>query len=130
MASGQYKVLFSVTRPAARDLSSYQYCAAYIDSDGNIDYCDVSNNEDVLGILENKPAAAGEEAQVAVLGTCLFKTGGAISINDLLQSNSSYVAAAVTADKARYFAQALEAATASGDYIEVLLMGGTRFIGA
>jgi hypothetical protein len=131
MATGQQKVLASITRPAKRDLSSYQYHAVTLDTDGLIDYCDTSAGTKPLGILQNKPTAANAEAEVAILGTSLMVVNAASDISQmaLLGSGNDYHGVEVSADNAVYFAQALEDATEDGDIIEVLLLG-QRFVSA
>jgi len=119
-----------ITREAARDLSSYQYCSMKIDSNGRFDYGDSSNGDDVVGILQNKPDALGAEAEVATEGTSIFKATATVSIGDKVGSDSNYRAAAVTADKAIYIGIALEAAAVTGDLIEVKLLGGVHTISA
>ncbi len=133
MASGQSKVVASFTGPAKRDLSAYQYCAMTLDTDGNIDYADSTVPTQVLGILQNKPNVAGAEAEVAILGTSLLVMGATAAVTQMDKLGSevgSYRGVKVTADKALYFAFALEDATTDGDIIEVLLIGGTASISA
>jgi hypothetical protein len=113
-----------ITREAKRDLSDYQYCAMKIDTDGYIDYADTSNGDIAIGVLQNAPDTAGEEAEVATEGTSLFKaTESGITEGSLLGSDSNYRAAAVTADNAPYFAIAMEDPSADGDLIEAKLVG-------
>jgi hypothetical protein len=114
-----------ITREAARDLSSYQYHAMTVDSNGRIDYADSSAATNVIGILQNAPTALGAEAEVATEGTSLFRvTGsGTVTIMCKLGSDGSYHGAKVTADKAIYFAEAMEASSTDDDLIEVKLLG-------
>jgi len=125
MAKGQSNVIATFTGPAKRDLSSYQYHAVCIDTDGNIDYCDTSAGTMPLGILQNAPSVAGQEAEVAILGTSLMVVNATtdISQGDLLGSGNDYRGVKVTADNAKYLAMALDDATEDGDIIEVLLTG-------
>ena len=123
MAGDQHKPGGLITRGAARDLSDYQYHAMQQDSDGNIDYADTSSGDTPLGILTNDPDEIGSEAEVATAGTCKFKMSEACSIGDLLGSDGNYRGKVVTADKAMYFAVAMEEATAAGDLIEAKLVG-------
>lgn len=116
-----------ITRGAARDLSSYQFHAMKLDTSALVDYVNSASAGVPVGVLQNAPAAAGAEAEVATEGTSLLFVDGAsvnIAIGDLLGSNSNYHGAKVTADKAVYFAQAMEASTADADLIEVKLLGG------
>jgi len=119
-----------ITREAARDLSSYQYCAMAIDANGRFDYGDSSNGDDVIGVLQNAPDALGAEAEVATEGTTIMKATGAIAIGDKVGSDGNYRAAKVTADKAIYIGIALEASAANNDLIEVKLLGGVHTISA
>jgi hypothetical protein len=115
-----------ITREAKRDLSSYQYHAMKIDTDQYIDYVDTSSAGPVNGILQNKPDAALKEAEIATEGTSLMVVDGNspnISEGTKLGSNSAYHGVAVSADKAIYFAIAMEPSTADGDIIEVKLVG-------
>ncbi len=132
MASGQSNVIATYTGPAKRDLSSYQYHAVCIDTDGYIDYCDTSAGTKPLGILQNKPSAANAEAEVAILGTSLMVVNATSDISQgaLLGSGNDFHGVEVSADNAVYLAMALEDATEDGDIIEVLLMGGPRYISA
>ena len=133
MSSGQSKVLQSLTRPSARDLSSYQYHAMKIDTSDQIDYVDTSSAGTCIGILQNKPDTAGEEGEIAIAGTSLLivtATSTNIAVGDKLGSDASYHGAKVSTDTSKYFAIALEASTADGDLIEVLLCPGNHTISA
>ena len=127
MAGDQSNPSGLITRPAARDLSDYQYHAMKIDSNGDIDYADTSNSDVAIGILQNAPDEAGAEAEVATEGTSKYVVTGSdtIAAGDKLGSDSSYHGKKVTASKAVYFALAMEAATADGDIIEAKLVGHT-----
>lgn len=132
MATGQSRPTNLITAPAKRDLSAYQYHAVTLDTDGNIDYCDTSAGTIPIGVLQNKPSAAGQEAEVAIVGsTSLMEVNATtdISQGDRLGSGNDYKGVKVTADKAMYFAQAMEDATADGDIIEVLILG-TSYLAA
>jgi hypothetical protein len=96
-----------------------------VDTNGRIDYADSSAATNVVGILQNAPDALGKEAEVATEGTSLMRvTGsGTVTIMCKLGSDSDYHGAKVTADKAIYFAEALEASSSDDDLIEVKLLG-------
>jgi len=125
MATGQTGEGFKYTGPAKRDLSSYQYHTVTLDTDGNIDYCDTSAATMPLGILQNKPSAANQEAEVVFQGRSLMvvNAGTDISQMDKLGSGNDYHGVKVTADDALYFAIALEDATEDGDIIDVMVVG-------
>ena len=56
-----------ITMLAARDLSSYQYCFMKVSADNTVDYA-TAGTDKILGILQNKPAAAGDSARIRVFG--------------------------------------------------------------
>lgn len=122
-----------ITREAATDLSSYQYHAMNLNTtDGQVELGDSSASDAILGILQNKPEAEGEEAELATEGTSLLVVDGSstpLTIGCFVGSDSSGHGVKVTADKALYFAIALEASSASGDLIEVKLVGLTHIAG-
>jgi hypothetical protein len=66
-----------ITRPAAADLSSYQYRAVKIDSSGNVALA--GEGDIAVGILQNKPAAAGRGAVVCVGGVSKMRGGASVS---------------------------------------------------
>lgn len=73
-----------------------------------------------LGV-SRQDAVANDKATVEVLGTSAVETGGAISVNDTLKSDS--VGRAITwSSSGAKIGLALEAATAAGQTIEVLLI--------
>ena len=120
-----------ITREASADLSSYQYHAMNLNTtDGQAELCDTSAADSFGGILQNKPDAEGEEAELATEGTSLLVTDGTLTIGCYVGSDSSGHGTKVTADKAIYFGIALEATSSSGDIAEVKLLGGNQFIGA
>ncbi|MFA6358836.1 MAG: hypothetical protein WCY09_09300 [Candidatus Omnitrophota bacterium] len=129
MATGQSKVLAEISRPTARDLSTYQYYAGCINSDGDVDYADSSAGTEAIGPITNKPDdATGAEASLAIAGTALLivdgtANGGITAGASYIGSNSAYKGVNVTADNAYYFALALESSSAANDIIEVLLCG-------
>lgn len=126
MAGAQMNPGGVITREAARDLEDYQYHAMQITSGEEMDYANTAGGDSVLGILQNKPDAAGKAADVATEGTSLLRVDGNsvnIAPGDKLGSNSSYHGVKVTADKAVYFCIALEPSAADNDLIEVKLVG-------
>lgn len=126
MAGVQSKPEARLSRQAARDLSSYQFHAAAINSSQEFDYGNSAAGAVVLGVLQNAPDAQGQVAEIATAGTSLLRVDGAsvnIAPGDRLGSNSNYHGVKVTVDKNLFFAIALEPATADDDLIEVMLLG-------
>lgn len=132
MATGQSGIKNPWTGKAKRDLSSYQHHQVTLLTDGYVDYCDTSAGTIPLGILQNKPAAAEAEAEVALPGSVSLMVVNAttdISQMDKLGSGNDYHGLKVTANNALFGAIALEDATEDGDIIEVLIVGPS-YIGA
>jgi len=106
------------TFKAAADLSSYQYHFVYLTADQTVNVAGA--NAKTVGILQNKPSAAGEAAVVAMPGgTSKLIAGEAIAVTKMVTAKSD--GHGEVADAAGEFvgAMALEAATAANDIIEV-----------
>jgi hypothetical protein len=73
----------------------------------------------VLGIA-SRSAANGEYVDVAVKGTAVIEAGGVVAVGALVYTDASGRGVAVGANNA--IARALQAASAAGDFIEILLM--------
>ncbi len=125
MATGQTGEGFKYTGKANGDLSSYQYHAVTLDTDGLINICDTSAGTIPFGILQNKPTAANEEAEVVYSGRSLMVVNATSDISQMakLGSGNDYHGVEVSADDALFFAVALEDATEDGDIIDVIVVG-------
>src|SRR5512146_3526347 len=60
-----------ITVPAGSDLSSYQYRFMKLDTSGYATPCSAKTDV-VVGILQNKPAAAGRGARIRISGISLM----------------------------------------------------------
>jgi hypothetical protein len=111
-----------LTFEASADLSTYQYRFVKTDANGQIELC--GDGEAADGILQNKPAAAGRAAQVALPG-CISKvvSGAVVAKNALVASDAN--GRAVTAVSGDYIlGKALEAAGAADVKIAILFQKG------
>jgi len=117
------------TFKAARDLSSYQYCPVYISAANTVDYSGAEGK--VNGILQNKPSAAGNAAEVITASGVRSKlkvnaaTPGAISAGDPLEADASHMGIKLTINgdgttETYLIGWADEAATEASAYITVL----------
>ena len=114
--------LFSL--PASADISALQFCAVAIDTSAELEAADgVSSAMIPVGLLQNKPTAQGKAGAVQTGGKSKAKAKAAFSVGADLTSvaTSGRLQAAVTTDMV--VAIALEAATADGDIVEVLIVG-------
>lgn len=117
-----------ITLEAAGDLSTHQFkfvIGAVAVAGGQQARVNVTgSNNRVIGILQNKPNAAGLGAVVRVSGRSKLVVDGsgtAIAVGSPLKSSSGVGIVAGT-DKDKVGAIALEASTANGDIIDSLIM--------
>ena len=113
------KALQLVSFPAAADLSGKQYHIVDMESDGEVTFTTAATDNPV-GILQNKPAAAGRAASVAIGGITKIvvgsgSTGGGFAIGARLVSDGAGRAVEFdSTTKTHYIlGRALEAATTS-----------------
>jgi hypothetical protein len=123
------------TLEASADLSANRYQFVTVNSSGQVAVA--AAGDPAIGVLQNKPAAAGRSATVRVLGVSKVKAGAALTKGDQVASNAS--GKAVTATKAtvntsdtgvasdpviasNVLGIALESAAAADEVISVLLL--------
>jgi hypothetical protein len=105
---------------AGGDLSAKQYHFVKISAAQTVVAC-TGTTDKAIGILQNDPDAAGEEAVVAILGTSKLVAGGIVAFGANIGPKADGRAqTAVATQFAR--AHAVEASLADGDVIEVLLL--------
>lgn len=93
---------------AAADLSGKQYLGVIASADDTVQV-PAADNDNIVGVLENKPAAAGRGARVGV-GFVKFRAGGAIAYNvPITCVASGYFTEATSGD--RIVGQCLRAVT-------------------
>lgn len=112
---------------ASGDLSSAQYRFVKMSATAKqVSQCSV-DGEAVVGVLLNKPSAAGRAAQVAALGTIPVEAGEAITAGDYIKTDSSGRAAkaeqtSTGADVGDFVVgTAIESASAAGDLVTVFV---------
>ena len=122
------KALQLVSFPAAADLSGKQYHIVDMESDGEVTFTTAATDVPV-GVLQNKPAAAGRAASVAIGGITKVEvgstsTGGGFAIGTRLVSDGAgRVVEFVKTNKTYYvLGRALEAATTSTAGYSVISM--------
>lgn len=121
MAGGaQGNAVLDLTYAAAADLSSYQYHFVYISADNTVNVAGA--NAKTLGILQNKPDAAGKAAVVRIIGTSKLVAGEAMASGKYVTCKSDGHGEIADAASEHVGAYVLgEDSTAAGDIIEVLL---------
>lgn len=111
--------VLDITFKAAADLSDYQYHFVYLSAANTVNVA--GSNAKTIGILQNKPDAAGESAVVRVVGTSQMVAGEVISRGKYITSKSDGHGEIADAAGEHVGAYTLEASTAAGDIIEVLV---------
>lgn len=110
---------------AAANLSSKQYYAVEVTAADTVNVCNAATDV-VIGVLQNKPEAAGHAARVRVFGKTQAITDGSsvnIAAGDWLGTNATgKLVKKATADYG-VCAIANGASTADGTIIEVYLLG-------
>lgn len=104
---------------AAADLSTKLFTGVKLDSNGQVVSCG-ANDGDFVGVLRNKPAAAGQAASVMVEGVSKAVAGGSISINTKVTTKSDGTFVAATSGQ-RVVGRA-ETAAASGELFSLRIM--------
>lgn len=108
---------------AAADLSDYQYCFVKFSADNTVNVCGAS--QDMVGILQNKPDAAGKPASVVLLGVSQLRVDGNAGTitrgTSYLESDAAGEGVVTTTDTDPIGALALESSTAANDQITVLV---------
>jgi hypothetical protein len=115
---------------AAADLSAYQYRVVRLTTTANqvnvASHALAASPLAAIGILQNKPAAAGRAATVAYSGQSKAVAGAAVTLGQMVSHDGSgYVIDAVSG--ANIIGRALEAAGAAGEIIKVQLQAPVRW---
>lgn len=110
------KILQQITEPASGNLSTYQFRCVNLASDGQVQLA--TSGAQVVGVLQNKPAAENRASKVAVYGVTKVEaqaaSGEAITVGAaLICSTIGKAIAASTGGTAYVWGRALEA-NASG----------------
>lgn len=107
-----------ITLEASADLSTHQHKFVVVDASGQAALAGA--NVDVVGVLQNKPAAAGRAAEIMVSGISKVIAGAAVTQGSRVRSDASGLAIDAAATfKAVGFA--LDAAAGANEVIRVLL---------
>jgi hypothetical protein len=114
-----------VSFKAESNLSAKQYHGVRLTAANTAGTSSIAGTDRILGVLVNKPSAAGVPADVQIDGVAKVITSIAVSAGDLLICGTDAKFAKIAAaDLANSFiaAQALEASTADGDIISARLL--------
>ena len=85
----------SATFTAAADLSTFQHCFVKITADNTVNAC--TGAADLpIGVLLNKPSAAGQAAHVMMAGVTKLKCAGVINVGTTLAAETAATARATS----------------------------------
>lgn len=121
MATSENLHVISVAVDA--DYSAGQFTIMTLQTDGQALQA-TTNSSPLIGILQNKPAAAGRAGEIAIGGVSKCVASAAISVLAQLTATTGGKAVTTTTDHHFTIGIALTAATADGDIIDVLIMPG------
>jgi hypothetical protein len=117
--------LNKVTMEAGSDLSAAQYKFVSMASDTQVDVVGTKGAV-AIGVLLDKPAAAGRAASVAIGGVCKVAAGAAVAAGAEVISDATGRAIATDAADQYILGTAIEAAAAAGNVIAVRLKNYMR----
>lgn len=89
------EIISTITLEAGADLSAKQFTFVKANSSGQA-VAAAAAGEPVVGVLQNKPSAAGRDASIAVGGVCKVSANEAISEGDLIATSADGQAAVAT----------------------------------
>ncbi len=117
--------IVSITRPAGADLSALQFTIVELDATSRV-VSAVDAATPILGVLLNKPSAAGQAAEIAIVGS-VVKCVASATINEgaWVTAAAAGEAVATTTDLDNILGMALTSAAAANDLFEVVVLGGT-----
>jgi hypothetical protein len=122
--------ILDLSFPAAGDLSTKQFYALTMRSDGKVTTI-AATLTPCFGILQDDPDAAGRACRVRLLGESRLIVDGssnAIYPGYSLGVNASGIGVATTIANQAIIAVALDTSSAAGDIISVLVLpGGARY---
>ena len=113
---------------AGADLSANQYNFVTLSEDNSVTVASLATARANIGILQNDPKS-GQRASVSTDGISIIVAGAAITVNDLVTTNSS--GRAITKPASGTYVvmgRALEAAGADGDLISMVQKPYGEFI--
>lgn len=89
---------YSKTFLAAADLSSYQYYWVKVSADNTVNVC-AATTDKPIGILQNKPEAAGEPAEVMIFGVSKLSADASVTVASVVGTSSDGQGVSVTEAK-------------------------------
>lgn len=112
-----------ITRPAAADLSTYQFRLMAVDANGRATAA-VAVTDPIIGILQNKPAGADQAAVIRIAGVSKCAFGAAVNEGAWITCGVEGYGTATTTANDVIVGMALHAPGGSGDVQDLLVILG------
>lgn len=122
------QLISDVTFEAAADLSAKQFHFVKLTAANTVNVC-TATTDNPVGVLQNKPSAAGRPAVVRIFGMSKVVASGAISAGALLATEAD-AEAGIPATNDPVVGKALEAASGQGEVIAALINCVNPYISA
>jgi hypothetical protein len=117
----KHEAIEVISVEASADLSAHQFKFMALSS-GQL-ALQTSSSAANVGVLQDKPAAAGRVGSVAISGRVKVVSGAAVSVGALVMSSTTGKAITATGSGNRVEGLALTASGADGELIEILKFG-------
>ncbi len=117
-----------VSYEASTDLSTYQFRLMKLDANGRLALA-TATDDDLIGVLANKPDALGVAAKLCIGGVHRVKASAAFNEGDRISTDGNGFAAALTTDTKTYVGTAMTAPGASLDIFEMLVTPMAMYAG-
>lgn len=111
---------FMMTLEAAQDLSSSQYCAVNIDTNGKAALPSAGGR--IVGVVQNDPTS-GKETTIQIAGVTKMIAAGAVNLGDYVKVDAAGKAVATSTAADKTVGICVVAGTGAGQTISVLLFG-------
>jgi hypothetical protein len=87
----RHESVLSLSVPAAADLSTHQFKFMEVDGNGRVNVANASTDLS-MGVLQGKPSAIDQPAEVAILGRVKVIAGATVAAGARVMSNASGLA--------------------------------------
>lgn len=114
--------ILTITEEAGEDLSSFQFMAVTLETDGQVDAFDATSDVP-FGVLQNKPDTAGKGAEIMVIGRTKVEFGETVVVGNLIRfgTDSKALIFDVDTDTTAFCAGTCTEGGASGEVGEALI---------
>jgi hypothetical protein len=121
------QVFEDISLEANADLSAKQHTIMHIVAANRVTFGTGGTTKNI-GVLQNKPAAAGRAAEVRVAGLSKLQIGASVSVGDHITADSAGRGVGTTTDGHICVGYALEAGDAADETITLLILPHVVFV--